>query len=151
MEDFSHVKNPTHASHLFRHLQAEEQEVVSAAFLKTNQAVIEVREIFRGTLSESIAQPREILREALRLNAAKFIVAHNHVSGDLFPSESDLRFTVRLEWAADAIGVDLVDHLILSPSGDYFSFLESKLLKKVGRRPWQRPFSRSRGNPNRFA
>lgn len=148
--DLALVETPPLAARLFASLQAEEQEVFCAAFLKANNALIGVREIFRGTLLEVVAQPREILREALKLNAAKFLVAHNHVSGEILPSDADVRFTMRLRWAAEAVGIELVDHLILAPDGQYFSFLESKLLAKACSRPWRKRSSRSRENPGRY-
>jgi DNA repair protein RadC len=125
------------AARLFAFLEWEEQEVVAAAFLDNGHKLLSVREIFRGTVSESLAQPREILREGLKCNAAKFLVAHNHVSRNCLPSEQDVRFTVRLEWAAEAVGLPLLDHLILARGQSYFSFAEAKLLRKSSV-PWQK-------------
>lgn len=125
------------AAKLFAFLEWEEQEVVAAAFLDSGHRLIAVREIFRGTVAESIAQPREILREALRLNAVKFLVAHNHVSRNTLPSPQDVRFTVRMEWAADAVGLPMLDHLILARGENYFSFAEAKLLRKSSG-PWRK-------------
>lgn len=126
------------AAKLFRGIGEEDQEVVHAAYLKTNHEVIAVREIFRGTLLESPAQPREILREALKCNAARFVLAHNHPSGEAWPSEKDLRFTVRLEWASEVIGIALLDHLIIGREDVYFSFAEARLLGRSFARPWRR-------------
>jgi DNA repair protein RadC len=128
----------TQAAQLFRAIGEEDQEVVHAAFLKTNHELIAVREIFRGTILESPAQPREILREALKCNAASYVVAHNHPSGEIWPSEKDLRFTVRLEWASEVVGIALVDHLIIGREGGYFSFAEARLLGRSFGRPWRR-------------
>jgi DNA repair protein RadC len=130
------VRSGTDAYSLFSHLRHADQETVSAAFLTTRNRVICVREIFRGTISSSPASPREILREALCANAAKLLVAHNHPSGDSEPSEEDIYFTAQLEWSAKAVGIPLVDHLIIGNGGKgdgYFSFAEAKLLgRRVG-------------------
>jgi DNA repair protein RadC len=128
---------PSHQIHtsreafqLFSGLEREEQEVLSGAFLDTRNRVLRIREIFRGTLDASVARPREILREALRANAAKILVAHNHPSGDPDPSDEDARFTAQLEWAASAIGIPLADHLVIGAQGRYFSFAEAERLGK---------------------
>ncbi len=116
------------AVRFFSGLQTEEQEVVSAALLHSNHELIRVVNVFRGTVSEALAQPREILREALKANAAKFILAHNHLSTCVEPSEKDLRLTTRMEWAAETLGIPLLDHFIIGSNGGYFSFAEAGLL-----------------------
>lgn len=116
------------AKQVFAFLAAEEQEVLAVALLKTNGELIRVCEVFRGTLEETLARPREILRTALKYNAGRLIVAHNHVSGDPKPSAADYRFTIRLRSACDIIGIELIDHLIMGDPERAFSFMESNLL-----------------------
>jgi DNA repair protein RadC len=128
-----HLQRSSRAAKYFAFLEKEDQETISAAFLHSNNELISVQEIFRGTSVEVRAQPREILRAALKANAAKIILAHNHLSSDLLPSEEDVRFTARLEWAAKMVGLFLADHLIIGQGGRYFSFAESKLLGKSDR------------------
>jgi DNA repair protein RadC len=143
------IQGSAAAAQLFSYLCREEQEVVAAAYLDSAHGVIAVREIFRGTVLEATAQPREILREGLRVNAARFLVAHNHVSTNTLPSAEDVRFTVRMEWAADAVGLPLLDHLIIARDATYFSFAEAKLLRKSSG-PWRKRSFRSPGNPGRY-
>src|SRR5205807_1796248 len=116
------VHEPAASRRLFAPLAWEEQEVVAGAFLTCRNRLISSRIIFKGGRDSSLAQPGEILREALRAGASKLIVAHNHPSGIVEPSEEDLHFTVRLEWGAQTVGIRLIDHLILVPGGEYFSF-----------------------------
>ncbi len=116
---------------LFRSIENEPQEVVWAAFLNARLRVLRKKEIFRGTLTNAPACPREILREALRANGARVIIAHNHPSGNPDPSEEDCEFTAQLELAAQCLGIPLLDHLILAKGGHYFSFAEAK---RIGRR-----------------
>lgn len=118
-----------------------EQEGVAAAFLHADSSLIRVKEIFRGAVGECFAQPREILREAMKANAARLIVAHNHVGGALFPSDSDVRFTARLDWAANLVGIPLRDHVIVGQEGQFFSFEQAGLLRRR-----LRPRRRARGS-----
>lgn len=71
--------------------------------------------------------PREVYGDPLSDRAAAIIVCHNHPSGQLEPSEEDRNITRRLSAAGDILGINLLDHLILSPHGGYFSFVESGL------------------------
>ncbi len=124
----SRLDNPRTAFCHFYHLSFEHQEVVWAAYLNSQNRIIRMEEVFRGTLEHAIAQPREILRQALRVNAAKLVLAHNHPSGCTSPSTQDKTFTSHLKQASKIVGVHLLDHLIVGEGGSYFSFLENKLM-----------------------
>ncbi len=124
----SFIQNARDARRALARIGAESQECVLALFLDSRNRLLGRREIFRGTADMSMARPREILREALIAGATRLVVGHNHPSGDPEPSEEDVRFTVRMEWAAEAVGVPLVDHLIICRGGKYFSFAEAMLL-----------------------
>lgn len=75
----------------------------------------------KGTIDQTQAYPREIIRRALELSAAALILVHNHPSGDPAPSQSDIDFTKRLNTVAQAMGIVLHDHLIIGKN-DHFSF-----------------------------
>jgi DNA repair protein RadC len=122
------INSSKHAYTLVRHFADEEQEVVVAVFLNSQNQLIRIKEVFRGTLNRTLAQPREILREALKVNAASFLIAHNHPSQETEPSEEDILFTAKLEVASETMGIPLVDHLILAREGNYFSFADARLL-----------------------
>lgn len=89
------------------------QEVLGALFLDVHQRVAGEVECFRGDLMRAVVEPRPILREALRRNAAGIVLFHNHPSGDPTPSDEDLRFTARMKEACEALSLELLDHLIL--------------------------------------
>lgn len=89
--------------------------------------VIEKRVIFIGTLNQSLVHPREIFRPAILDNAAGIIIAHNHPSGTLEPSHADIQVTTRLKEVAKLIGIELLDHVIISKNG-YYSFSDEGLL-----------------------
>jgi DNA repair protein RadC len=135
---------------LFGDLAWESQEVIAMAFLTTRNRVLGKRVIFKGTVSGAAASPREILREALRANAAKMIVAHNHPSGSPGPSEEDLHFTKQLKEAGEIVGIPLVDHLIICERGSYFSFKAAKQLGPPPLDPAKKPFGRSPRRRGRY-
>jgi len=124
------ISNGERAYELFCDIVHEPQEVLVAAFLNTQNRLLARREIFRGSLDVSVANPREIIREAFKTNAAKIIVAHNHPSQNPEPSEQDRRFTMKMELAARTVGIPLVDHLVVCEAKRYFSFARAKLLKQ---------------------
>ena len=84
-------------------------------------------EIYRGTLDRAVVEPRELLKRALLANAAALIVYHNHPSGDPTPSREDREFTRRLASAAEAVGLRLLDHIVVARDG-CVSFREAGLL-----------------------
>jgi len=76
-----------------------------------------------GTATETLAHPREIFREAVRRNASRLIIAHNHPSGNLQASQADLELTKQILQAGQLMGIPVLDHLILG-NGDYSSLRE---------------------------
>ncbi len=114
-------------------MQALNFESVRVFLLNTRLALMRCDEIFRGSLNECSAHPREILRKPLIHSAHAFILLHNHPSGDPTPSDADRRITRRLREASEATGVPLQDHIIIgAPSASraqpYFSFKEHGML-----------------------
>lgn len=89
--------------------------------------VIEQRVIHIGTLNQSIVHPREVFRPAIQDNAAGVVIAHNHPSGTLEPSRADIQVTARLKEVAKLVGIELLDHVIISKNG-YYSLSEEGLL-----------------------
>jgi len=81
-----------------------------------------------GTASSVTVHPRDVFREAVKANAVSVIVAHNHPSGDVDPSEDDIALTARLKRAGDLLGITLLDHLILAPGGKMCSLSRRGLL-----------------------
>lgn len=88
-----------------------------------------VFEISHGSLNLSIVDPKAVFTRALLLNASGILLAHNHPSGDISPSESDIETTNRIKNAAELLGIQFLDHLIIGKSDIgktvYFSFKES--------------------------
>jgi DNA repair protein RadC len=90
-------------------------------------SIIEKRVVFVGTLNSSLVHPREVFAHAITDRAASIIVAHNHPSGQCFPSVADKQVTHRLKEASEMIGIELLDHIIVTSDG-YYSFDEKGIL-----------------------
>jgi len=102
----------------------KEKEYFLLITLDGGSKVIQTRVIHIGTLNQSLVHPREVFYSAIKDKAAAIIIAHNHPSGQLFPSRADKQVTTRLKEAGKLIGIDIVDHIILTSEG-YYSFQES--------------------------
>lgn len=96
-------------------------------YLDTQNCLIERQTISVGTLNSSLVHPREVFEPALSFHAASIIIAHNHPSGELQPSHEDREVTKRLVEAGKIIGIDVIDHIILSKK-EYLSFQQKHLL-----------------------
>ncbi|AHG74743.1 hypothetical protein X808_2160 [Mannheimia varigena USDA-ARS-USMARC-1296] len=107
-------------------LEDEEREVFMVLFLDNQNRLIYKEKMFFGTINQTAVHPREIIKRALKYNAAAIIVAHNHPSGSCLPSESDRSLTKKIEMACELVDIRFVDHIIVG-KGDYFSFEEEKL------------------------
>ncbi len=83
--------------------------------------------ISKGTVNSSLIEPREVLITALKNKAVQVVLLHNHPSGDITPSNADVRITKRLKVAFDVIGIPLLDHIIIGDNS-YMSFQEQGLL-----------------------
>ena len=90
-----------------------EHEVFAVLFLDTRHRLIEYREMFHGTIDSASVYPREVVKEALRLNAAAVILSHNHPSGSPEPSQADKVLTQRLKEALGLVEVRILDHVIV--------------------------------------
>jgi DNA repair protein RadC len=97
-----------------RHL---DHELFCCLFLDNRDRVLEFKELFRGTIDGTSVYPREVVKEALRVNAAALILAHNHPSGVAEPSQADERITRRLKAALELVDIRLLDHLIVGDGG----------------------------------
>lgn len=93
------------------------KEHLAAFFLDTQSRLIERRIISIGTISSSLIHPRELFEPAIVLNSASIIIAHNHPSGCLEASESDLKITKTLTDAGKILGIQVENHIIVSQNG----------------------------------
>lgn len=112
---------PVVAAYLNLRYRLRDQEVMGALFIDARGRLISDKELFRGTICRVAVEPRAILREALVQGATAIVLFHTHPSGDPTPSLEDLSFTRRMAEAGQAVGVELVDHLILGTTGKWVS------------------------------
>lgn len=118
------------AFRLIEELKDYQQEHFICLYLNTKNEIIQKQTLFKGSLNQSIAHPREIFRVAVRFSAARLIVVHNHPSGNPKPSENDLAFTRRLKECGDMMGIDLLDHIITGHD-KYISLREEGFFDKM--------------------
>lgn len=89
-----------------------ETENFKSVLLNTKNEVLRTVDVSRGSISETLAAPGDVFREAVRDAAAGVIVAHNHPSGNPEPSQADLRLTAQLAQAGELLGITLIDHVV---------------------------------------
>jgi DNA repair protein RadC len=111
----------TVANYLNLRYSMPDQEVMGALFLDLRHRLIGEKELFRGTLSRAAAEPRAVLREALVRGAAAMVLFHTHPNGEPVPSNEDVAFTHSIVAAGEAVGVRVVDHMILGADGRWLS------------------------------
>ncbi|RMC46290.1 MULTISPECIES: RadC family protein [unclassified Lactobacillus] len=107
-------------------LAGHKQEQLWAIYIDNSNHIVAEKCLFIGTLDKSVAHPREIFRWAVIYACAGFIVVHNHPSGNLLPSRSDIELTKSLHSCAEMMHIDFLDHFIVG-KGQYFSMQEHQL------------------------
>ena len=103
-------------------------EEVWVAYLTTSNTVISVEMVFKGSVDNVLISPRVILAKALSLDATNIILYHNHPSGSVMPSPSDIKMTANLKKACTLLEVNLLDHLIISRQ-ECYSFADEVSFK----------------------
>lgn len=117
------IKTPSDFVPLVQHYALQTKEHFLCASLDGAHEIIELRVVSVGTLNRTMIHPREVFVDAIKDRAAAVILCHNHPSGTLTPSQEDIAATRQLMAAAECLGIQVLDHIIVSISG-YYSFLE---------------------------
>ncbi len=122
------LKDPAQARSFLRaRLRDLDHEAFAALFLDTQHRVLAFEVLARGTLNAASVYPREVVKSALRHNAAALILAHNHPSGVAEPSEADRSLTRRLQDALGLVDIRVLDHFVIG-EGEPVSFAERGFL-----------------------
>lgn len=108
----------------------EPVEVFLVALLDTQHRVLPqgIVTITRGTMSSSLIHAREVFLPAIHFRAHALLCMHNHPSGVVDPSPDDRAITTQLVEAGKLLEIPVIDHIIVAPTGEYFSFVEAALL-----------------------
>lgn len=109
------------------HLAGRPREVFAVAYLDAQNRLIEIEELFEGTLTQTSVYPREVVRHALKWNARSVILAHNHPSGVAEPSQADQVLTETIKRALRLVDIEVLDHFVIG-HGAALSFAERGLL-----------------------
>ncbi|MEY2860347.1 MAG: hypothetical protein RL392_805 [Pseudomonadota bacterium] len=109
------------------HLAARAHEVFAVLFLDSQNRLLAMEELFRGTLTQTSVYPREVVIRALHHQAAAVVLAHNHPSGSVQPSRADEALTNTLKAALALVDVRVLDHIIVAP-GQALSMAEQGLM-----------------------
>jgi DNA repair protein RadC len=110
------------------YLDDVDREYFLVIMLDRKNHALAVNVVSIGSLTGSLAHPRETFKAAILSNAAAIICGHNHPSGDPQPSQEDRVLTKRLKEAGDLLGINLLDHVVLGCEGRYFSFADAGIL-----------------------
>lgn len=104
-----------------------QHEMFKVIFLNQNNSIITIKTLSEGGIAGTVVDPRLIFKEALNQTAVAIILAHNHPSGNLKPSQSDLNITQKMISAGKLLEIKVLDHLIISEQG-YYSFADEGLM-----------------------
>lgn len=121
------IDGPESVYHLTRDLARHKKEHFVALYLNIKNQVLKRETISIGSLFANIVHPREVFSPALEVRAAAIALVHNHPSGDPEPSPEDYALTHRLKQAAEILGIDILDHLVIGQK-NYVSFKEKGFL-----------------------
>lgn len=115
--------------YLYHSMRDLKKEVFKVIFLDSKNRIIEIEDLFEGTLNTSSVYPREIIKNAIRNNALSLIFVHNHPSGDPNPSQSDKDITRDMVFAGNLLQIKALDHIIIGDNR-YFSFADEGLIEE---------------------
>jgi DNA repair protein RadC len=122
------INKPSDAYELVKEeLVNSDREILLSIMLTVNNDLIGVETVSIGSITASTTTPRDVFKSAILANAVAIIVCHNHPSGELVPSDSDIKITKQLIAAGELLGIKVLDHLIVSNKGykslrDYHEF-----------------------------
>ncbi len=114
---------------LHKYLEGVDREHLCVVLMNQKNEIVGVSTVSIGSLTASVAHPREIFKVAILANCTSLIIVHNHPSGDPQPSKEDRALTARLLEAGKILGIPLVDSIIIGDGNEkYFSFADENML-----------------------
>ena len=126
------VSNSDETYNIMKPIFAQEDDVekMYGVFVNGQNNILAIDLLAAGSIGQSSVYPREIVKKVIKNKAASLIVAHNHPSGNPYPSSEDRLITQSIMIAVKSIGVSLLDHIIIGRE-TYFSFADENVLKQI--------------------
>ncbi len=128
------IKDPDTAAAFFHSVmdKIHERESFIVAALNTRNRVIDYDVVSMGSINSSIVHPREVFRKAIINKANAILICHNHPTGNLSPSQDDIRATTKLVEAGQMLGIPVMDHIIITGlnKDDAYSFKQNSLMEE---------------------
>ncbi len=115
--------------YLYHSMRDLKKEVFKVLYLDSQNQIIDIDDLFEGTISGSAVSPREVMERALRHNTVSLVFVHNHPSGNTEPSQNDKQITRDLVYAAAIMQIKVLDHVIIG-NNRYFSFAAEGLIEQ---------------------
>lgn len=102
---------------LMNELRYEKREIAKIILLNSKNIVLKIIDLSYGGSNFAMLEPKDVLYEAIKINAPKIIIVHNHPSGDPKPSNADIELTKRIISSANILGINILDHVIIAEKG----------------------------------
>ena len=119
---------------LIEKMRFEKQEILKVAMLNNKNKLLKIKDVAKGGGNFVTASMKSILNEAVKIEAAKIILIHNHPTGDPTPSRQDIKFTQNVEQASNILGIQLLDHIVIGNTNYVSIFSERAKLKTANER-----------------
>ncbi len=119
------------SDYLTHRMRGLEHEVFTVVYLDAAHAILDSEILSEGTVTVNTVYPRELVKAALARNASGLIIAHNHPSGSLTPSEQDRQLTRTLHLVCSFMQIQLLDHLIIGDGTTPYSFADNGLMAEI--------------------
>ena len=121
------IKEPNDVAKLLMHdLRFLKREIIKVIILNNKNVILKILDIALGATNSAKVDIKDILSEAVKMQAPKIILVHNHPSGDSTPSKSDIQITDRVYEAANILGIELLDHIVIG-NMEYTSIFTQRL------------------------
>ena len=115
--------------YLYHSMRDLKKEVFKVIYLNSQNQIIEISDLFQGTVDSSFVSPREVMEGAIKCNAASLVFVHNHPSGDPIPGKHDKEITRDLVYAGNIMRLRVLDHIVIGDNR-YFSFAAEGLIEE---------------------
>lgn len=113
--------------YLYHSMRDLKKEIFKVMFLNMKNEIIEIENLFEGTINMSSVYTREVIKKAIYFDAARLILVHNHPSGNPEPSQSDIDITKKLIKACETMDIRILDHIIVGDN-QYYSFTNEGIM-----------------------